>query len=172
MLILFVPSFLNDPRMIEAMGVLMGIDLNAFGSPEDASAFTAAEQATPSSPPPKPRSTPSTSTPAPAPEAKISEDVEMEEADPEALEEKKAAADADAQKKLGNEAYKKRDFVAAAAAFEKAWDLWPKDVTFLTNLGAVYFEQGEYDKCIETCEKAVDEGRSVRHSSVLMALFF
>ena len=27
---------------------------------------------------------------------------------------------------------------------------------------AVYMEQGEYDKSIETAEKAVEEGRSVR----------
>ena len=27
---------------------------------------------------------------------------------------------------------------------------------------AVYFEQGDYDKTIETCEMAVEEGRSVR----------
>ena len=77
------------------------------------------------------------------------------------LEEKKAQADAEAQKKIGSEAYKKRDFATAASAFGKAWEIWPKDITFLSNLGAVYFEQGEYDKCIETCEKAVDEGREV-----------
>jgi stress-induced-phosphoprotein 1 len=32
----------------------------------------------------------------------------------------------------------------------------------LTNLAAVYFEQGEYEKCIEACNKAVEEGRSLR----------
>jgi len=39
----------------------------------------------------------------------------------------------------------------------------------LTNLGAVYFEQGDYDKSIETCEKAVDEGRSLRADFKLIA---
>lgn len=32
----------------------------------------------------------------------------------------------------------------------------------LFSLLAVYFEQGDYDKTIETCETAVEEGRSVR----------
>ena len=34
---------------------------------------------------------------------------------------------------------------------------------------AVYFEQGEYKKAIETCEKAVDEGRDKRADFKLIA---
>ena len=59
---------------------------------------------------------------------------EPEEEDPEALEEKKAKAAAEEQKKIGGDAYRKRDFETAVAAFQRAWDLWPKDITFLTNL--------------------------------------
>lgn len=84
-------------------------------------------------------------------------------------EEVKAKREAEAEKKLGAEAYKKRDFEAAATHFSKAWDVWPKDAAFLTNLGAVYFEQGEYQKCIETCEKAVEEGREIRADYKLIA---
>ena len=50
-------------------------------------------------------------------------------------EEVKAKKEAEAEKKLGSEAYKKRDFETAATHFAKAWDVWPKDLTFLTNLG-------------------------------------
>ena len=50
-------------------------------------------------------------------------------------EEVKARKEAEAEKKLGAEAYKKRDFEAAITHFSKAWDVWPKDITFLTNLG-------------------------------------
>jgi stress-induced-phosphoprotein 1 len=56
----------------------------------------------------------------------------MPEADDE---EALAKKEAETAKKMGNEAYKKRDFEEAATQFSKAWDLWPKDITFLTNLG-------------------------------------
>jgi stress-induced-phosphoprotein 1 len=153
--------------MIDVLGVAMGIDLQGFSREEGSDDLPPGlHNATAPSPPPSPlRTTPSYSTsnskptpPPPAPEPK-QEDVEMSQED---AEEAKAKADAVAEKEKGTEHYKQRRFDEAAAAFSKAWDLWPKDITFLTNLGAVYFEQGEYDKCIETCEKAVEEGRSVR----------
>lgn len=148
---------LQDPRMIDVLGALMGIDMQGFsreeGSDELPPGVTKADvppSSPPTSPPPKPSASSSKTPPAPEPEDVVMEDPEKKEAE--------------AVKKVGSEAYKKRDFAQAAKNFEKAWEIWPKDVTFLTNLGAVYFEQGEYDKCIEACQKAVDEGRSVRLS--------
>lgn len=75
---------------------------------------------------------------------------------------------ADALKVKGNEHYKARRFDEARAAYEQAWETH-KDITYLNNLAAVYFEQGEYDKAIETCEKAVEEGREVRADFKLIA---
>ena len=49
------------------------------------------------------------------------------------------AKEAEAAKKEGSDAYKKRDFVAAAKLFEKAWEIWPKDITYLTNTGGTSF---------------------------------
>jgi len=94
---------------------------------------------------------------------------EEEEVDPEAAEERKLKAEAEELKKTGSDAYRKRDFSAAIAAYEKAWEIYPKDITYLTNLSAVYFEQGDYDKCIETCEKAIEEGRQLRVDYKLIA---
>ena len=128
----------GDPRMIDVLGVAMGIDIQGFtreeGSDELPPGFQKAEPE-PTSRPSASTSTPSSSsTPAPAPtqEAKV-EDVEMEE--PEEDDDAKAKAAALEEKTKGNAAYKARDFPAAAVHFEKAWDTWPKDITFLTNLG-------------------------------------
>lgn len=178
------PSALQDPRMIDVLGVLMGVDMQGFSRPEGSEELppgvssSSIPRSSPSRPTPSTSTSKPTSTPAPPPE-----DVEMEDEDEDA----KAKKEAETTKKAGSEAYKKRDFDEAARLFSKAWDVWPKDITFLTNLGggfrpllsvvsaltsqshhiAVYFEQGDYDKAIETCEKAVDEGRSVSPSQSL-----
>ncbi|KAL5530275.1 STI1 [Sanghuangporus sanghuang] len=159
-----IQGALQDPRMIEVMGLLMGIDVQSFSRPEGAGNDGPSEPFSP--PPPNPSAWAGPSTSSETPSAKV-EDVEMQEAepaedDPEALEDKKLQATAEEQKKIGSDAYRKRDFETAVAAFQKAWDTWPKDVTFLTNLSAVQFEQGKYDECIATCEKAIEEGRLLR----------
>ncbi|POV94353.1 hypothetical protein PSHT_16266 [Puccinia striiformis] len=63
-------------------------------------------------------------------------------------------AQADNHKNEGNALYKSRDFAGAIAAYEKAFSLNP-DTIYLNNLAAVYLEQGEYDQCIKTCERAM-----------------
>jgi hypothetical protein len=64
--------------------------------------------------------------PSPAPEQE-KEDIEMSEED---AEDAKAKADALAAKTKGSEYYKQQQFNKTASEF-KAWDLWPKDITFL-----------------------------------------
>jgi len=154
---------LQDPRMITVLGVLLGIDMQGFAREEGSDELPPGVQPS-SPPPPKPTS--------PKPAASTSTQPPPTSAEPEPEEDEedaKARKEAEAEKKKGNEAYKKKDFATAEAAFMKAWELWPKDVTFLTNLSAAYFEQGAYDKCVEACDKAVEEGRSLRADYKLIA---
>jgi stress-induced-phosphoprotein 1 len=126
-------SALQDPRMIDALGVLMGIDIQAQTRPEGSSEGFPQQEARPQTPPPAPSpSSAKKSEPEPTPPQQ--QDVEMEELDEE---EAKAKKDAEASKKAGTEAYKKRDFDIAIQHFEKAWDLYPKDITFLSNAGGM-----------------------------------
>ncbi|KAF5387737.1 hypothetical protein D9615_000064 [Tricholomella constricta] len=160
-------SSFDDPRMIDVMGVALGIDMQGFARPEGSDEVPPGVSPQTRSPPPRPSSsTPSSSKPEPASAPPAEEDVEMTEDNAEEANAKKEAL---AAKEAGAAAYKQKNFEEAATQFQKAWDLWPKDVTFLTNLGAVYFEQGDYDNAIETCEKAVEQGRSIRADYKMIA---
>jgi len=64
------------------------------------------------------------------------------------------------EKQKGNDAYKKKDFDTAISHYDKAFELNPKEMTFLTNKAAAYFESSRYEQCIAECEKAVEIGRS------------
>lgn len=139
-------NVLSDPRMIDVLGVAMGVDMQGFARPEGSdevpdvlkdlggergsaspqSASQSSASTSTSAPKPAP-------TPAQAPPAKVEEDVEMAEAE-EDEEEAKLKKEAEAEKKTGADAYKVREFETAAKHFEKAWEIWPKDITFLTNL--------------------------------------
>lgn len=166
----------SDPRMIDVLGVAMGIDMQGFSRDDGLDELPPGFKL----PPPKARTprSPSASTsktspapaPAPAPAAAPEpEDVEMTDED---AEEAKAKADALGAKARGAEHYKAQHFSEAAEHFKKAWDLWPKDITFLGNLGAAYLEAKEYDQCIATCELAVEEGRGLRADYKIIAKIF
>jgi stress-induced-phosphoprotein 1 len=88
---------------------------------------------------PRTQPTPSSSKPTPAPAAKKPEPKEepMEVDDPDV----QAKKDADALKAKGNTAYKSRQFEEAIEHYSKAWELYPKDVAYLTNLS------GEFSHC-------------------------
>lgn len=84
--------------------------------------------------PPGYKSEPSSSSSKPAPPS-APEPVSEPEPEPMQVEEvdqsKQTALDL---KKEGTEFYKKREFAQAAEKFEKAWEEWQGDVSFLTNL--------------------------------------
>jgi hypothetical protein len=123
--------------MIDVLGALMGIDMQGFNRPEGSDEVppgvpTRSAASPPSSPPPSAKPTPSSSSKVHQPE-----DVKMAEADQAGAEEDEDGAakkEAEAEKKFGADAYKKRDFATAITHFTKAWDTWPKDIAFLTNL--------------------------------------
>ncbi|RDA90747.1 hypothetical protein CP533_2972 [Ophiocordyceps camponoti-saundersi (nom. inval.)] len=147
-----IQQLFSDERMITAMGVAMGVDMSVRDS----------DPRTQDTPMPDLQEQPAKKDPQPEPEA------EPEELDEEALEKKKKKAEADKEKALGTEKYKKREFDEAIKHYSKAWECFP-DITYLNNLGAAYFEKGDYDKCVEACTKAIDEGRQMYADFKLIA---
>jgi stress-induced-phosphoprotein 1 len=148
----------SDPRMIQVLGVMMGVDMEVRDSPPEGSqSYTVSED------------TPMPDAPKKTPEPKKAPEPEPEpELDEEALEKKKKKEEADKEKALGTENYKKRKFDEAIEHYSKAWEIY-QDITYLNNLGAAYFEKGDYDKCIESCQKAIDEGRNIYADFKLIA---
>lgn len=146
----------SDPRMIQVLGVLMGVDMDVSTGPGagapggSGSRFEPEEDVAMPDVLPAKKAEPAKKAPEPEPEPE----------DDEALEKKKAKEAADKEKALGTENYKKRNFDQAIKHYQAAWDLH-KDITYLNNLGAAYFEKGEYQACIDTCTKAVEEGREL-----------
>ncbi|KAK5094633.1 Hsp90 cochaperone [Lithohypha guttulata] len=161
-------AMMSDPRLLEVMGVMLGIDLSAMGGAgagADGAGSAAREteedvpmtDARPASRPPPPQSKK-----APEPEP------EPEPEDEEGVAKKKAKEEAEAEKKAGTENYKKRQFDEAIEHYTKAWDLH-KDITYLTNRSAAKFEKGDYDGCIEDCKTAIAEGREILADFKLIA---
>lgn len=131
-----------DPRLMEALGVIMGGDLDMEGDAKMADPEAKKEPETK----PEPKKA--------KPEPTASTSSSSSSSDP-----KKAEADAEKQK--GNELYKKREFDAAIEHYDRAWESY-KDITYLNNRAAAEYEKGDYDAAIKTCLTAVEESHELR----------
>ncbi|KAL8766136.1 MAG: hypothetical protein Q9209_006976 [Squamulea sp. 1 TL-2023] len=162
---------MRDPRFLQVMSVLLGIDMSFGGAGDTAGGESSASNAKEVvEDVPMPDARPSSAKPTePAKASEPEPDPEPE--DEEALAKKKAKDEAESEKKLGTENYKKRQFDAAIEHYSKAWELH-KDITYLTNLSAAQFEQGAYQDAIATCEKAIEEGREVLADFKIIAKAF
>jgi stress-induced-phosphoprotein 1 len=137
-----MPTILNDPKIMEMLGLLMG-----DRDDEEAS--------------------PAPSTPSPSSAAKKKEEdpkpMEVEEdwshLSPQEREKKETEKKARLKKEEGNELYRAKKFEEALTAYDEAIAIDPTNMTYLSNKAAVYFTQKKYDECIAECEKAMEIGK-------------
>lgn len=162
----------SDPRFLQVMSVLLGIDISAQPTDDADAAASQFQQEHDDKQQEKDEDTPMPDAkPSGQPKKAPEPEPEPEPADEEAREKKEKKEAADKEKALGTEAYKKRQFDEAVEHYTKAWDTY-KDITYLTNLGAAHFEKGDYQACIEDCKKAVEEGREMLADFKLIAKAF
>jgi len=154
-----ISKHMSDPRVLQVMGMLMGVNIQTPDTMGDGFGGAGAG-ASSSAPPPPARKVPE---PEPEPE------VELTEEERARLEKKKAA---DEHKAKGNTAYKAKEFDEAVKHYEAAIAALPDEMTYYNNLAAVRFEQKQYDECITQCKKAVEVGRSVRADYKIVAKSF
>lgn len=140
---------LMDKRMMTTIAVLYGVNMTTMDEPMEADY-----------PPPKKEEATATRKSKDEPNSKPEDNLPLEKR--QALEEKN----------LGNEAYKKKNFDVALEHYNKAVKLDPTEITFQLNIAAVYFEQKEYEKCIQQCEQAIEIGRENRADFKLIAKAF
>jgi len=75
--------------------------------------------------------------------------------------------EAEKYKEEGNTAYRAKDFLKAIELYQKAYETFPDDATYLSNLSAAYLENKEIDKCLETCEKGVADAQRLGQYTLL-----
>mmetsp|Transcript_13785 Transcript_13785/g.20483 ORF Transcript_13785/g.20483 Transcript_13785/m.20483 type:complete len:565 (+) Transcript_13785:81-1775(+) len=139
----------DDPRMMEVFSFLLGIDMprgdneGNFMDEDDSEAYEERKAEPPA--PTKPKET--------------KKEPEKPSADPPSNK-----AKAVEMKAKGNKFYSSKDFVKAMECYDDAIKLDPSNMTFLLNKAAVYMEMGDFSACQETCQKAIELGRSNRAS--------
>lgn len=137
-----IMKYMNDPQFMQVMSVLSGgKGFGGMGGP-----FGGAQAPDFGQTPPQDSFTSSKMQEEPIPPKRE---------EPPKKEPTKELSQAEKEKNLGNEAYKKRDFGAAIAHYNKAIELEPQNLVFRSNLLAVLIEQKEFDRATEICKECV-----------------
>ncbi|KAI9341752.1 activator of Hsp70 and Hsp90 chaperone [Obelidium mucronatum] len=164
-----INTYMQDPRIMNTMLGLMGLDAKAMGRDEMDAQMKEAEDDEEEKPAPKP-------TPKPAQQQqkqKAPEPMDVDDNLSEEEKEKKAKrAASDKAKDAGNALYKKRAFTDALAKYNEAFELDETNIAVLTNKSAVLFEMGDFDECIKVCDEAVEKGREIRADFKIIAKAF
>jgi stress-induced-phosphoprotein 1 len=142
-----LPSILQDPKMMEFLGLMMGQEIEE-------------DQDTPSSATAPRANNAGTKNQEPEPMEEEEEDLSHLSPEEQKIKEQQKAAVT--KKEEGNSLYKTKKFDEALAAYDEAVALDPTNMTFLSNKAAVYFSIKKYDECIEACLAAVEVGKENR----------
>jgi stress-induced-phosphoprotein 1 len=137
-----ISTMLSDPKIQALFGALLG--MNFSGDEEAPATEQQSEPEKATSPPPKQRDEPkpsqAKSASAPEPAKKLSPEEEA----------------AENAKAIGNEHFKKREFALAIENYVKAYELFPENPVYLSNICAAYLESGDNEKTIEYGQKVLD----------------
>jgi len=155
-------SYLQDPRMMQVFSMCLNAMSGKQPGQEDAGEEGGCCSGGDCCAPPPAEPEPKPAKPEPVPEStpELSSDEKAE---------KDAKEKAQAEKQLGNAAYKKKDFDTALKHYTTAMELDIKDISYLTNRAAVYFEMGKYDECIKDCDTAAEKGPALRADYKMIA---
>jgi stress-induced-phosphoprotein 1 len=159
-------DMMSDPRLMTIITTILDIDLS---QPPNGGASTSSQDDI--------KMEDSTSTPTSTPTlASKEKEKEKEEktttSPPEQASNSSSDRDqADNYKNEANKLYKQKKFDEAIELYNKAWETF-KDITYLNNRAAAEYEKADYDTAIETCLKAVEEGREMRANYTLVAKSF
>ena len=134
---------MNDPRMMKVLSVALGI--NVMSGEEAAKGGFGGDDAMDTASAPAPAPAPA---PPPPPRARA-----------RAAQPQGGRVEAERARQRGVQG---EGLPYGARALRQGDRAGPEEISFLTNKAAVFFEQAEYDACVETCDAAIEKGRELR----------
>jgi len=139
---------LQDKRIMQTMAVLMGIDMHMAEDMEEDAPHT-------KKPEDKPKHTTASTSSSSTATSLAGTTKQAEE-----------------EKEKGNTFYKSKDFDKALECYNKAIELNPENVVYLINKAAVFFETQKYEECIQTCDEAIEKGKTYKTDTKNLAKAF